>query len=45
MAAFMLSDVESKMHDIAVFYDVILAFKPPFSGVFCPLLALIGNEV
>jgi len=33
------------MHDIAVFNDVILAFKTPFSGVFSALLAFVGDEV
>jgi len=37
--------VKPEMHDIAVLYDVFLAFQTPFSGIFCPLLAFVGNKV
>ncbi len=33
------------MHDVAVFNDIVFAFKPPFSGVFSALFAFIIDEI
>src|SRR6478736_5171315 len=38
-------NVETKMHDVAVADDVVLAFEPHFSSLFCALLALAGEKV
>src|SRR5262245_29566472 len=39
------SNVESKMHDVAVRDHVFLAFEAPFARIFRALFAVVGDEV
>jgi len=39
------SDVEAKMHDVAVAHDVVLALQAHLAGFLGAMLALAGNEI